>query len=148
MAVPTGLVGEVHVRVLCLESAEAVSGPQKQHSQAARLRSVATYAVNTVPLGSYVILVTFGTKASVLADRFVLHEHDRQVLREAIDSRKIQRTASDIAALESLIGHIRAELAVAFGTRGYRLDLQVLTDPANARGRSALDVLSGQQMVR
>lgn len=142
--------GEVPVLLLALDcSWPLAQGPVLR----ARVRTAATVALETVPLGTYVVVVGFGTRAYVVADRFVLTPYDREILRQqAVDSLAMDDVKTDLAALESLLSELQGALAAAFGSRGARIESQVLSDgrpdPVDPRDTRTFDVMLGQRTTR
>lgn len=142
--------GEVPVLLLALDcSWPLAQGPVLR----ARVRTAATVALETVSLGTYVVVVGFGTRAYVVADRFVLTPYDREILRQqAVDSLAMDDVKTDLAALESLLSELQGALAAAFGSRGARIELQVLSDgrpdPVDPRDTRTFDVMLGQRTTR
>jgi hypothetical protein len=109
-------------------------------------------ALETVPLGTYVLVVGFGTRARLIADRFVLTPYDREVLRQAVDGLAMDDVKTDLAALESLLSEVQGGLAAAFGSRGFRFEIQVLSDgrpaPVDPRDKRTFDMVLGQPTSR
>jgi hypothetical protein len=142
--------GEVPVLLLALDcSWPLAQGPVLR----ARVRTAATVALETVPLGTYVVVVGFGTRARVVADRFVLTPYDRESLRQqAVDRLAMDDVKTDLAALESLLSEVQGGLVAAFGRRGFLLETQVLSDgrpdPVDPRDTRTFDVLLGQPTTR
>jgi len=119
----------------------------------ARVRTAATVAIETVPLGTYVLVVSFGTRAHVVADRFVLTSYDREVLRQqAVDGLAMDDVKTDLGALETLLSEAQVALAAALGSRGFRLEMPVLSDgrpdPVDPRDTRTFDVLLGRPTTR
>lgn len=156
-AAPEGLQRTLDVRAKIFDVSGTMTNGQTDLSRQAR--TVATYAVNDVDHGTYVILAVFGTFGGVVADRYVLTEYDRTVLAEEIRSHVDKpgfdgiSEKTDIRGLESMIIQIRDGLKTAFAGRGFRLQVTIFTDgrpdsvdPAD-RDRT-FDVLLGRRTDR
>ena len=125
IAAPAEVVGPVQVLVLAIDESGSMKG---QTTLTHRAKAAGQYAIAETNPCTYAIIILFGTEGRVLNERFLCSRHDRQVLLDAVESVTMSAARTDVGALESLLTSIRDAVSDKFGHRGFRLEIQVLTD--------------------
>ena len=125
IAAPAEVVGPVQILILAIDESGSMKG---QTTLTHRAKAAGKHAVAEANPCTYAIITLFGSEARVLNERFLCSRHDRQVLLDAVESVTMSAARTDVGALESLLTSIRDAVSDKFGHRGFRLEIQVLTD--------------------
>jgi len=143
---PPGINNPVQVNLLMIDGSGSMS---MAGSVAMRAQSAALLRVSQLPIGTYAIVGTFGDQASIVADRWLLHDYDRRLLRQVVEGIKTRAKKTDVGEIDRLVGEIQLGLRTTFGDKGYILHLSIFSDgipdnfdPADTRN---FDEILGQK---
>lgn len=131
---PPNTVGPVKAKLLIIDKSASIL----QGNRASRARAAVRLTISAAEPGTYLILATFGTRAQIVADRFLQTAKDRALLVERTESIVMDAPYTDVTTLEELIESVRRTIAARFAAQGIDLDVDIFTDaipdPPRRRG--------------
>lgn len=149
MAVPAEVNGRVEAVLVLLDGSGSVG---RNPTLLQRARAAGRHAIAEAKRCTYIIVAVFGSKARVVADRFACNNYDRGLLLNAVETIPMNAKRTDVGLLEGLLRRIRDALSRKYWSRGFRLEVQVLTDgvpsPLNPAAIQTFDTLLGHQTTR
>ena len=122
---PTNHHGKIRAFILAIDGSKSMR--QKQNLSP-RTRSAAIYALNEQPFGTYVVLVTFGTKAQIITDKYLQTNRNRKTLKKAVEKIDMNDSQTDVHKLEILLNQTQKKLRKQFKNQELQLEIKILTD--------------------
>ena len=149
MTPPAEVEGPVQILIVAIDGSGSML---EGRTLSPRAKAAGRHAVAEVERCTYVVIALFGSEARVVTDRFACSPHDRQVLLDAIENVPMNASRTDVRVLEGLLTQIRHAVTERYATRGFRMEVQILTDgepdPVDRTDRQTFDVIVEQHTTR